>query len=193
MSSKKQTSSAARGRMIDSHASDGESVIRVLVSACLLGIRVRHHGGAASCESPVLARWLAEGRVVPFCPEVAGGLSTPRAPAEIEPGAAALSVLRGEARVRTSAGDDVTEAFAAGARAAALVAGHQRVRIAVLKDGSPSCATSFTYDGRFSGERVAGVGVTAALLVEAGVQVFSEDQLDAADRALTALEAASGR
>jgi uncharacterized protein YbbK (DUF523 family) len=168
-------------------------VIRVLVSACLLGVPVRYHGGAARCESAVLERWQAEGRVVPLCPEVAGGLPTPRAPAEIEPGAAALSVLRGQARVRTSAGVDVTEAFAAGARAAALMVGHHGIGIAILKDGSPSCATSFTYDGRFSGARVPGMGVTAAVLVEAGVQVFSESELDAADRALAALEAASGR
>lgn len=168
-------------------------MIRVLVSACLLGVRVRHHGGAATCESAVLDRWLADGRVVPLCPEVAGGLPTPRAPAEIEPGARALSVLRGEARVRTSAGDDVTEAFAAGARAAALMAGREGVGIAVLKDGSPSCGSSFTYDGRFSGARVAGVGVTAAALIEAGVQVFSEQQLEEADRALAALEAAIAR
>jgi uncharacterized protein YbbK (DUF523 family) len=168
-------------------------VIGVLVSACLLGVPVRYHGGAARCESAVLERWQAEGRVVPLCPEVAGGLPTPRAPAEIEPGAAALSVLRGQARVRTSAGVDVTEAFAAGARAAALMVGHHGIGIAILKDGSPSCATSFTYDGRFSGARVPGMGVTAAVLVEAGVQVFSESELDAADRALAALEVASGR
>ena len=168
-------------------------MIRVLVSACLLGVPVRYHGGAASCHSAVLDRWQAQGRVVPLCPEVAGGLPTPRAPAEIEPGAAPLSVLRGQARVRTSAGVDVTEAFAAGARAAALMADQHGIRIAVLKDGSPSCASSFTYDGRFSGARVPGMGVTAALLVHAGVQVFSESELDAAERALVALEAASDR
>ena len=57
-------------------------MIRVLVSACLLGERVRYNGAEATSESPVLARWTAEGRVVPFCPEVAGGLGVPRPPAE---------------------------------------------------------------------------------------------------------------
>ena len=57
-------------------------MIKVLVSSCLLGEHVRYHGGDAACPSPILDRWSAEGRVVPACPETAGGLPVPRPPAE---------------------------------------------------------------------------------------------------------------
>jgi uncharacterized protein YbbK (DUF523 family) len=164
-------------------------MIRVLVSACLLGARVRYHGGDARRESPILDRWLAEGRVVPVCPEVAGGLATPRPPAEIAVGGSALAVLGGSARVVAQSGADVSDAFTAGAHEAVRLARAHGAGIAILKDGSPSCATSFTYDGSFAGARIAGMGVTAAALVEAGVRVFGEHQLDEADRALAALEA----
>ncbi len=168
-------------------------MIRVLVSACLLGAEVRYHGGSARCPSAVLERWTADGRVVPVCPEVAGGLGIPRPPAEIEPGASALAVLSGRARVLTCRGDDVTGAFVGGAGEALRLARAEGVRLAVLKDGSPSCGTSFTYDGCFQGVRIAGKGVTAAALIEAGIRVFGEQQIDEADRLLAELEAEARR
>jgi len=150
---------------------------RVLVSACLLGAEVRHHGGAATIEHPILRRWREEGRVVSVCPEVAGGLSSPRPPAEI----------RG-LRVVTSAGRDVTSEFEAGARTAARVACELGIRVAVLKSRSPSCGTGRIYDGTFSGRLVEGDGITAAVLRREGVQVFDEFQLEQADAVLSALE-----
>jgi len=164
------------------------AMIRVLVSACLLGAKVRYHGGSAACPSDIIARWLDEGRVVPICPEVAGGLATPRAPAEIDLGADGSTVWRGRAGVRTSTGDDVTNAFVAGAAEAMRLAAEQDIRIAVLKEGSPSCGSSFTYDGSFRGVRVAGQGVAAAALVGAGIAVFSEEELDEADRLICTLD-----
>ena len=59
-------------------------MIRVLVSACLLGEKVRYNGADAASGSRILEDWVREGRVVPFCPEVAGGLGVPRPPAEIQ-------------------------------------------------------------------------------------------------------------
>lgn len=146
---------------------------RVLVSACLLGAEVRHHGGAAAVEHPILRRWREEGRVVGVCPEVAGGLPTPRAPAEI----------RGF-RVIAKNGDDVTDAFRAGADMAIAMARELGIRVAVLKSRSPSCGTGQVYDGSFSGRLVAGDGVTAAALRREGVEVFDETQLEEADAAL---------
>lgn len=160
---------------------------RVLVSACLLGEPVRFDGGHKLGRDPVLVRWLEEGRVVPLCPEVAGGLPVPRPPAEIEGARGALSVLAGRAKVVDSNGRDVTQAFVAGAEAGLASAKASSIRVAVLEEGSPSCGSSFVYDGSFSGRRVEGPGVTTALLREAGITVFSELEWAEADAYLRAL------
>ncbi|MEW9680977.1 DUF523 domain-containing protein [Pseudomonas sp. TE50-2] len=156
---------------------------KVLVSACLLGQPVRYDG-RASGHPDVLQRWQAEGRVVPLCPEVAGGLPTPRPPAEI-PGGQGGAVLDGQAQVLTVTGDDVSDAFLAGARLALELVRRHGIRVAVLKSGSPSCGNLQTYDGSFSGVKVAGEGVTTALLRREGVLVFSELELEDAQRALS--------
>jgi uncharacterized protein YbbK (DUF523 family) len=161
-------------------------MMKVLVSACLLGQRVRYHGGDARCGEAWLARWCEEGRVVPFCPEVAGGLPVPRPPAEIERGNG-VAVLGGRARVLTREGVDVSAHFLEGARQAASLAVREGIRMAVLKEGSPSCGSSQVYDGSFSGARRPGPGVTTALLEQAGVRVFSEHQLAEAAAFLAAL------
>ncbi|HLV59896.1 MAG TPA: DUF523 domain-containing protein, partial [Fredinandcohnia sp.] len=121
-------------------------------------------------------RWLAEGRVVPLCPEVAGGLPVPRPPAEIQ-GGDGRDVLAGRARVATREGD-VTAFFLAGAEAALAAARAHGVVAAVLKERSPSCGVRQVYDGSFSGQRRSGMGVTAARLEAAGIPVFSEAELD---------------
>jgi uncharacterized protein YbbK (DUF523 family) len=149
----------------------------VLVSACLLGAEVRHHGGAASVEHPVLRRWRDEGRIVGVCPEVAGGLPSPRPPSEI----CGL-------RVVTREGRDVTEAFQAGANQAVRVARELGIRVAVLKSRSPSCGSGQIYDGTFAGRLVEGDGITAAALRAEGVEVFDEIHLAEADAVLSALE-----
>lgn len=156
----------------------------VLVSACLLGELVRYDGGHKRCDHPILRRWCDEGRVVSFCPEVAGGLSVPRPPAEIKGAGGGLSVLAGYATVVDSTGRDVSMQFIAGAWLALKQARAMGIRVAVLKDGSPSCGSTFIYDGTFTGTKVSGLGVTAALLQHAGVHIFSEDQLSKADSVL---------
>ncbi|MDF9618471.1 DUF523 domain-containing protein [Pseudomonas entomophila] len=155
---------------------------KVLVSACLLGQPVRYDG-RASGHPDLLQRWQAEGRVVPLCPEVAGGLPTPRPPAEI-PGGQGGDVLDGQAQVVTVAGEDVSEAFLVGARQALALVRRHGIRVAVLKSGSPSCGNRLTYDGSFTGVKVTGEGVTTALLRREGVLVFSELELDQAAQAL---------
>ena len=158
---------------------------KVLVSRCLLGHRVRYDGGASGPYA-LLAQWQAEGRVIALCPEVAGGLPTPRAAAEI-PGGQGVEVLAGKAAVITTEGEDVTEAFVSGARQALALVERHGIRIAILKANSPSCGNRQTYDGSFSGVKVEGQGVTAALLSRAGVQVFSELELEEAAKALGVL------
>jgi uncharacterized protein YbbK (DUF523 family) len=153
-------------------------VIRVLVSACLLGEKVRYNGAAASSSSAQLARWISEGRVVPFCPEVAGGFGVPRPAAEID----------GRGRIMTQAGADVTDGFLRGAQLALDAARAQNVRVAVLKDGSPSCASELIHDGSFSGRKRTGQGVTTALLERHGIRVFSDLRVDEAAAYLETIE-----
>lgn len=162
---------------------------RVLVSACLLGQKVRYNGADAASARPVLDRWVEQGRVVPFCPEVAGGLGVPRPAAEIL-GEGGGAVLDRTGHVVTAAGTDVTGAFLDGARRALEQAQADNIRLAILKDGSPSCGSTSIYDGSFTGTRRQGVGVTAALLERNGIRVFSEEQLEEASAYLHGLERA---
>lgn len=129
---------------------------KLLVSRCLLGHRVRYDGGAHG-PYDLLQRWQDEGRIVPLCPEVAGGLPTPRPPAEI-PGGQGGAVLDGRLPVLTDDGADVTAAFVAGAEIALRLVQQHGLRVAVLKARSPSCGNTHNYDGHFDGTLVAGEG-----------------------------------
>jgi uncharacterized protein YbbK (DUF523 family) len=158
---------------------------KILVSRCLLGHLVRYDGGASG-PFDQLQQWLDEGRVVPLCPEVAGGLPTPRAAAEIPEGQGG-EVLDGHTSVITTEGEDVSAEFLSGAYQALELVQKHGIRIALLKANSPSCGNLLTYDGTFSGVKVSGEGVTAALLRRHGVQIFSELELVEAAVALDAL------
>jgi uncharacterized protein YbbK (DUF523 family) len=156
-----------------------DAMIKVLTSACLLGEPVRPKGRDVKSHHPVLARWIEEGRIVSACPEMLGGLGVPRPPAEISPSTG---------RVLTNEGDDVTAAFQEGARLVGALCEDQGIRVAILKANSPSCGTRIIYDGTFSGAKVAGDGVTAALLRANGVTLFDENQLDEAAEYVASLE-----
>ncbi|MBC7225789.1 MAG: DUF523 domain-containing protein [Thermoflexales bacterium] len=144
----------------------------VLVSACLLGLPTSYDGrGHLVAE---LVRLAALGRVVPVCPEVAGGLPVPRPPAEIVGGSGG-DVLDGRARVLTAAGEDVTEAYLRGAEVALALVRRYGIRLAVMKARSPSCSPSGIYDGTHTHRLIPGEGVTAALLRREGVRVVSEE------------------
>ncbi|MFJ8434205.1 DUF523 domain-containing protein [Kitasatospora sp. NPDC094019] len=141
---------------------------KILVSACPAGVPCRYDGRAK--ESPRALGLLATGRAVVVCPEGAGGLPTPRPPAEIVGGDGA-DVLDGRARVVDATGADRTEAFLDGARQALAAAGTAGARRALLTARSPSCGCGRVYDGTFGGELRPGDGVTAALLRRAGIAV----------------------
>jgi uncharacterized protein YbbK (DUF523 family) len=162
-------------------------VLRILVSSCLLGERVRYHGGDARLESSLLDDWVAEGRVIAFCPELAGGLGVPRPPAEIR-GGGGLAVLENRARVVADDGADVTAEFVAGAQGALAAARSGEAVLAILVDGSPSCGSREIYDGTFTGRRIEGQGVTASLLEREGLPVFAPDRLDEAAKYLAGCE-----
>ena len=149
---------------------------KILVSACLLGQPVRYDG-QTSGEHAVLRTWQEQGRIIVLCPEVSGGLPTPRAPAEI-PGGQGAAVLDGQIPVLDVTGKDVTAAFLAGAVLAEQLVEQHGIRYAVLKARSPSCGNRQTYDGSFQKVLVEGEGVTAAALRRRGVQVFNEMELE---------------
>ncbi|WP_069885891.1 DUF523 domain-containing protein [Streptomyces luteocolor] len=140
----------------------------VLVSACLRGVPCRYDGRDKA--SPRLAEAVAGREVVSFCPEAAGGLPTPRRPAELV-GGDGHDVLDGTARVVEDTGRDVTAAFVAGARRALAAARHGGCTEALMMPRSPSCGRGAVYDGSFGGQLVAGDGVTAALLERNGIAV----------------------
>jgi uncharacterized protein YbbK (DUF523 family) len=137
----------------------------VIVSACLLGVECNHRGLAS--PSPSVQALACSARLIPVCPEVAGGLPTPRPPAELQPGGV----------VRTEDGVDVTEFYRRGAAHAVDVARAAGATRAVLKARSPSCACHEVYDGTFSRSLRPGQGVTAAALRAAGVDVVSDEDV----------------
>lgn len=136
------------------------------MSACLLGVACAHDGAARPHEAVVALG--ATRRLVPVCPETAGGLPTPRPAAE-------RSARDG--RVRTADGVDVTAAYEAGARHAVALGSAIGATAAVLKARSPSCGCHEVYDGSFTRTRVAGEGVTAEALRGAGLEVVSEEDV----------------
>lgn len=133
----------------------------LLVSACLLGVRCRYDGGEQyhAAAAGLMERYT----LVAVCPEVLGGMPTPRTPAEIR-GSSVVSVD----------GEDRTEKFRLGAERTLETARRVGARKALLKSHSPSCGSDGVYDGTFSGRIVPGRGVASALLEENGVKVFSE-------------------
>ena len=146
----------------------------VLVSACLAGRACRFDGTGAYEDA--VAALVAEGRAVLVCPEVDGGLGTPRPAAEIHGGKGA-DVVAGRARVVTGEGVDVTDAYLKGAARALAVARQTGATAAILKARSPSCGSGSIYDGTFSRTLKAGDGVTAALLKAEGIEVLSDEEV----------------
>lgn len=150
---------------------------KILVSACLVGEHVRYNGVVLVCKNRMLKSWQQEGRVLAFCPEVAAGLTVPRSPAEIIGEGDGTAVLQGLAEVINRDGKKMTARFVIGAQKALEQVISQRITLAVMKDGSPSCGSSYIYDGSFTGVSEAGKGVTAALFEKNGVRVFNEHQM----------------
>lgn len=146
----------------------------VLVSACLAGRTCRFDGSGAFEDT--VATLVDEGRAVLVCPEVDGGLGTPRPAAEIVGGDGG-DVIAGRARVVTKAGVDVTEAYLRGARRALQAARRSGASVAILKARSPSCGCGEVYDGSFSQSLQRGDGVAAALLKAEGIEVLTDEDV----------------
>lgn len=167
---------------------------KVLISSCLLGAPVRYDGRSVPVEAQagaqILDRWKAEKRLVLVCPEVMGGLSIPRPSAEIQGPGGGQGVWDGSAQVRTKPESlDVSQQFMAGAMFALETVQKWNIRVAILKENSPSCGSSFIYDGTFSRTKLSDSGVTSALLKSQGILVYSENEIESAQKKVQELEA----
>ncbi|RJP76833.1 MAG: DUF523 domain-containing protein [Desulfobacteraceae bacterium] len=149
----------------------------ILISSCLLGNPVRYDGKIKPLKNHLIEAWKQEGRLIAFCPEVAGGLPVPRPPAEIQGTGGGEAVPAGSARVIDNTGRDVSAQFIAGATMALELCRQHRIRVAILTDLSPSCGSTKIYNGEFAKETIIGVGVTTALLRKNGITVFNQYQI----------------
>lgn len=145
----------------------------ILVSSCLAGLEVRYNG--THCLDKQLQQLIQDNKAIPVCPELLGGFTTPREPAEII-GGNGYDVLDGEARVIEKSGTDVTELYLKGAYLTLKKAKELKATAIVLKEFSPSCGSSRIYNGEFSGKTISGDGVTSALLKRNGIKVLSEKE-----------------
>ncbi|MCB9494545.1 MAG: DUF523 domain-containing protein [Desulfobacteraceae bacterium] len=149
---------------------------KILISSCLLGFKVRYNGSDMPVSDKNFEKLCSENQIIPFCPEVSAGLEIPRLPAEIQ-GGDGTDVLSGDARVLCNNGFDVTDSFLAGAKKALEICIRESIFFAVLTESSPSCGSKLIYDGSFSGIKKNGKGVTAALLENYGIKVFSQNEI----------------
>ena len=139
---------------------------KILISACLVGDKVRYDG--KSQYNPLIKELLEKYELVPFCPEVEGGLNVPRVPSEIK-----------NDRVINKEGKDVTHFFTRGAELALNICQYLQIKIAILKDESPSCGSTQIHNGLFNGGLKKGKGITATLLEQNGIKVYSEKDIEA--------------
>lgn len=138
---------------------------KILISACLIGDKCKYDGHTN--YTPAYQQLLEKYELVPFCPEVEGGLPTPRKPSE----------RKGD-RVINNAGKDVTKQFVEGAQKALNICKYLDIKIAILKENSPSCGSHQIYDGNFNNKLIKGEGVTAELLRKNGITVYTESQIE---------------
>ena len=138
---------------------------KILISACLVGDKVKYNGG--DNLSSKIDALLEKYELVPFCPEVEGGLSIPRSPSE-----------KVDDRVINMDGEDVTDEFYKGAELAYNICLFLKIKKAILKEKSPSCGSKIIYDGTFSHKEINGMGVTAEYLKEKGIAIYNEDEID---------------
>ena len=141
---------------------------KILISRCFLGENVRYNSEIIPFKHKLLTLWQQQDRFIAICPEVFGGLSVPREPAELQSNNKVVTIL----------GEDVSKQFQLGANQALTLCLQHNIRFALLKESSPSCGSTFIYDGSFSNKKIAGQGVTSKILTQEGITVFSENNLE---------------
>lgn len=140
---------------------------KILVSGCLYGWHCRYDDGDVPCTHPTFLKWKDEGRLIPVCPEVFGGLATPRPDCQ-----------RCGKKVMSCIGGDCTKEYVAGANEALRLANENKVIFCVMKEDSPSCGSNFIYDGTFTDNKIKGEGLAVEMLRKAGYTVYSENDME---------------
>ena len=135
--------------------------MKIAVSSCLLGINCKYNGKSNYNEDIIKLKEKYE--IIPICPEVLGGLPTPRIPSEII-----------NNKVINQEGTDVTLEYVTGANKALQILKENNIKIAILKAKSPSCGKGEIYDGTFSHTIIEGNGITANLFLENDILVLNE-------------------
>ncbi len=139
---------------------------KILISACLIGEKCRYDGHTN--YNPKFLELLEKYELIPFCPEVEGGLKTPRNPSEIQK----------DGKVVMNDGRDVTRQFERGAEKALDICKALNIKVAILKEKSPSCGSKLIHNGSFDGSLIKGEGITTRLLRRKGIKVISEEEID---------------
>lgn len=154
-----------------------------IISACLCGVNCKYNGNDNLNQRCL--KLFKEGKAVLVCPEQLGGLSTPRNPVELDN--TASEIIEGNGKALSNKGEDVTKQFLNGAYETLKIAKELGATKAILKEGSPSCGTNFVYDGTFTGNKIKGKGITAKILEDAGIIIFSDEDLDVSNSKLVYL------
>lgn len=144
-----------------------EQIMNILVSACLIGINCRYDG--KNCLQKQLFEQSKKYTLIPICPEQLGGLSTPREPVE-------LMTKQNQIRAKTKSGKDYTNQFFQGAKETLKIAQLNQCQYAILKSKSPSCGYKKIYNGKFDGQLTDGNGITADVLLNHHIEIYTENE-----------------
>ena len=138
---------------------------KILISSCLLGNNVKYNG--KNNYNPLVEELKKYYELIPICPEVFGGLSIPRDPSEIK-NDIVISINN----------KDVTKEFVLGANKSLDIAIKNNIKIAILKEGSPSCGKNYIHDGTFSKTKINGSGITARLFIKNNIKIYTENEIE---------------
>ena len=138
--------------------------MKIAVSACLLGHNCKYSGG--NNRSQKVLDYIEGHEVIPVCPEVTGGMPTPRVPVELK-----------DSKAINRDGEDVTEFFQRGVEKTMEKLDGQNIDLAILQPRSPSCGCKQIYDGTFTKTLIDGKGMFAQALADAGIPMIDGDDV----------------
>lgn len=138
----------------------------ILISACLLGVDCKYNGSNNKLDDEIIHSLREKYNLIPVCPEIMGGMPTPRNPIEISDG-----------KVFDYDGEEFTKEFEKGSDEVLKLAKLYDATIAILKENSPSCGSNYIYDGTFNHQKIKGMGIAAHKLSKENIKLFSEENV----------------
>lgn len=150
---------------------------KIAISACLLGEKVRYNGKSHKIENEILSQLIEKKLIISICPEIIAGFSVPRLPAEII-GGDGFDVIKNKSKIIDISGRELTDKFLFGSEKALKYILSNDIKIVILKDGSPSCGSTYIYDGNFNGVKHKGCGIFCAFLLENNIKVYNDHLID---------------